>query len=124
MYATCVELLSLPLAPSIVANNIIDVVYRGYAIIPSDNLPQYINAIGIVLAHLPETYWSVIYDRLQALLQSPRMLTWNHRLNAFQMFNYKMMHVSKFDRTYSSLLAIMHAVFHHMGCFKLATLPR
>uniref|UniRef100_A0A1A9X3H6 Mediator of RNA polymerase II transcription subunit 23 n=1 Tax=Glossina brevipalpis TaxID=37001 RepID=A0A1A9X3H6_9MUSC len=124
MYVTCVELLSLPLSPTIVANNIIDVALKGYALICPRDIHNYINAIGIVLAELPEQYWSVVYDRLQEILNLPKMLRWTYRFNAFELFNFKTVRQAMIDKTYAAILAVAHSVFHHMGCFKLATMTK
>lgn len=124
MYACCMELLSLPLTPKVVANNLIDVAYTGSVQIPIEDLPRYINAIGILLAQLPESYWSVIYDRLQSCLNHPKMLCWSYRWNPFEMFNFKLMQSFRCDPTYVNILAVTHSTFQHMGCYKLATLAR
>ncbi|XP_061399738.1 mediator of RNA polymerase II transcription subunit 23 [Musca vetustissima] len=124
MYVTCVELLSLPVAPQIVANNIIDVIVKGYALIPQKEIHAYLNSVGIVLAELPEAYWSQIYERLLEALNSPKMLRWSYRFNAFEMFNFKMVREAMIEKTYAVILAVAHSVFHHMGGFKLATMTR
>lgn len=124
MYVTCVELLSLPVAPQIVANNLIDVIVKGYALIPQKEIHSYINAVGIVMAELPETYWSGIYERLQEVLNLPNMLRWSYRFNAFEMFNFKLVREAMVEKTFAVVLAVAHSIFHHMGGFKLATMTR
>jgi len=124
LYVTCVELLGLPVAPSLVANNLIDVIVSGYAIIPQKDIHSYINAVGIVLAALPEPYWSGIYDRLQDMLNTPNMLNWTYRFNAFELFNFKTVREAMLEKTYAVVLAVAHSVFHHMGAFKLAAMTR
>ncbi|XP_037947513.1 mediator of RNA polymerase II transcription subunit 23-like [Teleopsis dalmanni] len=124
LYVTCVELLSLPVAPTVVANNIIDIIVKGYSQIPQKEIYSYINAVGIVLAALPEAYWSCIYDRLQEVLKSPKMLKWTYRFNAFQIFNFKTVREAMIDKSYVVVLAVAHSVFHHMGGFKLALMTK
>uniref|UniRef100_A0A1I8MQB3 Mediator of RNA polymerase II transcription subunit 23 n=1 Tax=Musca domestica TaxID=7370 RepID=A0A1I8MQB3_MUSDO len=121
-YVTCVELLSLPVAPQIVANNLIDVIVKGYALIPQKEIHAYLNSVGIVLAELPEAYWSQIYERLQEVMNSPKMLRWSYRFNAFEMFNFKMVREAMIEKTYAVILAVAHSIFHHMGGFKLGTM--
>lgn len=123
-YVTCVELLSLPLAPAIVANNLFDVLLKGYAMIPQNEIYNYINAIGIVMAELPEAYWSIMYDRLHDVLNSPQMLRWNYTTDAFQAFNFKIARRRMPDKIYAVTLALVHSILHHMGCFKLATITK
>lgn len=124
MYVTCVELLSLPVSPQIVANNLIDVIVKGYALIPQKEIHSYINAVGIVLAELPEAYWSVIYERLQEVLNLPQMLRWTNRFNAFEMCNFKLVREAMVEKNFAVVLAVAHSVFHHMGGFKLATMTK
>ena len=76
---TCVELLGLPVGPQAVANNLIDVIVKGYTIIANQNIHGWINSIGLIMAALPEAYWSVIYDRLQDIIKSGQMTEWPHR---------------------------------------------
>lgn len=116
------ELLSLPVAPQIVANNLIDVIVKGYALIPQKEIHAYLNSVGIVLAELPEAYWSQIYERLQEVMNSPKMLRWSYRFNAFEMFNFKMVREAMIEKTYAVILAVAHSIFHHMGGFKLGTM--
>ncbi|KAH8305992.1 hypothetical protein KR018_009354 [Drosophila ironensis] len=124
LYVTCVELLGLPVAPAMVANNIIDVIVSGYAVIPQKEIHSYINAVGIVLAALPEPYWSGIYDRLQDMLNTPNMLNWTYRFSAFELFNFKTVREAMLEKSYAVVLAVAHSVFHHMGAFKLAAMTR
>lgn len=124
LYVTCVELLGLPVAPSVVANNIIDVIVNGYAVIPQKEIHSYINAVGIVLAALPEPYWCGIYDRLQDMLNTPNMLNWTYRFSAFELFNFKTVREGMLEKSYATVLAVAHSVFHHMGAFKLAAMTR
>ncbi|XP_053964046.1 mediator of RNA polymerase II transcription subunit 23 [Anastrepha ludens] len=124
LYVTCVELLSLPIAPSIVANNVVDVIVKGYSLIPQKEIHNYINAVGIILAALPETHWSVIYDRLQDALNAPKMVKWNYRFSAFELFNFKTVCESMIEKNYVLILAVAHSIFHHMGGFKLASMTK
>jgi len=111
LYVTCVELLGLPVAPSLVANNLIDVIVSGYAIIPQKDIHSYINAVGIVLAALPEPYWSGIYDRLQDMLNTPNMLNWTYRFNAFELFNFKTVREAMLEKTYAVVLAGLDDIY-------------
>uniref|UniRef100_A0A1B0GBY7 Mediator of RNA polymerase II transcription subunit 23 n=1 Tax=Glossina morsitans morsitans TaxID=37546 RepID=A0A1B0GBY7_GLOMM len=124
MYVTCAELLNLPLAPKIVADNVIDVVLKVYVLISSRETHNYINAISIVLAELPDTYWSVVYEGLQEVLNLPRMLRWTYRFNVFELLNFRTVRQTMVDKTYAAILAVTHSVFHHMGCFKLVTITK
>ncbi|XP_036318081.1 mediator of RNA polymerase II transcription subunit 23-like isoform X2 [Rhagoletis pomonella] len=50
--------LSLPIAPSIVAGNVVGAVVKGYSLTPQKEIQNYINAVGIILAALPKKYWN------------------------------------------------------------------
>ena len=56
LYVTCVELMAVPVAPNLVANSLLDVVAKGYTVIPSDEIHLWINCVGLLLAALPECY--------------------------------------------------------------------
>lgn len=86
LHVTCVELLGLPVGPQVVGNAILDVIVKGYTIIPQNQIHDWINGIGLIMAALPETYWSVIYDRLQSILTSNEMVDWQYRLEIFFLF--------------------------------------
>lgn len=63
------KMFSLPVGPQGVANNLIDVVLKGYTVIPQDQIHSWINAIGIIMSTLPEAYWRwVIWCYHQFLL--------------------------------------------------------
>lgn len=38
--------------------------------VPRDALPDWINAIGLVLTALPESYWAVLNDRILKLIET------------------------------------------------------
>ncbi|XP_050073432.1 mediator of RNA polymerase II transcription subunit 23 [Anopheles maculipalpis] len=122
LYVTCVELLGLPVGPTVVANSIIDVLVKGYTVVPNAVIHNWANTIGLLMAALPEAYWSVIYERLQGALNSKSMKEWVYRQSPFEMFNFKIVKESMLDRSYVTVLAIVHSIFHHFGIGQLATI--
>lgn len=82
----------------------------------------WINAIGILLAALPETYWSVIYDRMRDVIKSTKMELWNYRYSPFELFNYKIVDEALLEKTYVLLLAIAQSVLHHSSIGQLSTI--
>ena len=56
LYVTCVELMTLPDKPSVVGELLIDVILEGHSHISPDRLPDWINALGLILSNLPEAY--------------------------------------------------------------------
>lgn len=122
LYITCVELLSLPVGPQGIANNLIDAIVKGYTVIPSNQIHSWINAVGVLMAALPEPYWSVIYDRLQEILTTTKMTEWSYRHSPFEMFNFKTVKEAMLDRTYVLLMAIAQSILHHSSIGQLTTL--
>lgn len=122
LYVTCVELLSLPVGPQVIANNVIDTIVKGYTVIPQEHIHCWINGIGILMAALPESYWSVIYDRIHDLLISPKMLEWKYRFSPFELFNFKTVQEAILEKSYVLLLAIAHSILHHSSIGQLSTL--
>ncbi|XP_049544481.1 mediator of RNA polymerase II transcription subunit 23 [Anopheles darlingi] len=122
LYVTCVELLGLPVGPSVVANSIIDVLVKGYTVVPTGVVHNWANTIGLIMAALPEAYWCVIYERMQEALRSPAMKQWTYRQSPFEMFNFKVVREAMLDRSYVTVLAIVHSTFHHFGIGQLATI--
>lgn len=114
------ELLSLPVGPQGVANSIIDVIIKGYTVIPPDQLHSWINAVGILMAKLPEAYWIVMYDRLHDTITS--LTEWKFRFSPFDMFNFKTVKEAMLEKKYVLLLAISHSILHHSSIGQIATL--
>lgn len=122
LYVTCVELLSLPVSPTIVANNIIDVIVKGYTVIPHGEIHGWINVVGLLLTALPKPYWSVIYDRLQETLQSEKMTEWPYRFSPFELFNFKTVNEAMIEKKYVLLLAVAHSILHHSSIGQMVTI--
>lgn len=120
LYVTCVELLSLPVSPTVVANNIIDVIVKGYTVIPQNEIHGWINVVGLLLTALPKCYWSVIYDRLQDVLKSDKMT--EYRFTPFEMFNFKTVTEAMIERKYVLLLAVAHSILHHSSIGQMVTI--
>lgn len=114
--------MSLPVGPQVVANNIIDVIIKGYTVIPQGQIHSWINAVGILMAALPEAYWSIIYDRLHETITSPKMTEWKYRFSPFDMFNFKTVKEAMLEKNYVLLLAISHSILHHSSIGQIATL--
>ncbi|VVD00952.1 unnamed protein product [Leptidea sinapis] len=109
LYVTCVEIMSLPIAPNIVGNSILDVITVGFIVIPSDKLQLWINAIGIIMAALPEAYWVVLYDRILELISTPELVEWTSEYTPFQLFALNTNYDAMVENKYSFLLALAHA---------------
>ncbi|XP_058805221.1 mediator of RNA polymerase II transcription subunit 23-like isoform X2 [Phymastichus coffea] len=124
-YVTCVELMALPVPPNEVANNLLDVVAKGYTIIASDEIHTWINSIGIILTSLPECYWSTLHIRLVETITNPGLSNWQFdNLSPFQLYNFNLTHNSFLENKYSYMLALAHSVWHHAGVGQISTMAQ
>lgn len=122
LYTTCVELMALSAGPTAVANGLLDVVAKGYVMIPSADIHQWINAIGLILSALPISYWSVLHERLLTTLSE--LDTWVYDVSPFRMFNFRETHLGFLHNRFSYMLALAHSVWHHAGPGQIASVPR
>ncbi|KAJ8970204.1 hypothetical protein NQ314_001351 [Rhamnusium bicolor] len=122
LYTSCVELMALSAGPSAVANGLLDVVAKGFVMIPSEEIHQWINAIGLILAALPVSYWSVLHDRLLSTLSE--LETWPFDCSPFRLFDFKETHAGLLHNRFSYMLALAHSVWHHAGPGQIASVSR
>ena len=103
------------------------IVFR-HTMLSRDCVESWMNAIGLILTSLPESYWSVILTRITEHLVSlssregPATLV--GKIATEQLFNYNLMHHTLTDLQSSYLLALAHAIFHHSSIGQLSTLPQ
>lgn len=114
--------MALSAGPKVVASSLLDVVTRGYTAIPSADMHQWINAIGLVLAALPMSYWSVLLDRLLETLNE--LEQWPFDCSPFRLFNFEETHNGLLHNRFSYMLALAHSVWHHAGPGQMASVPR
>ncbi|KAL1116974.1 hypothetical protein AAG570_004302 [Ranatra chinensis] len=124
LYVTCVELMAVPVPPNIVANNLLDVITKGYTVIPSSQIQMWINSVGLVMVALPESFWSVLHDRLIDIITCSQLNNWPYRNSPFQMFDFSVTHNALLENKFSYTLATTHAIWHHAGVGQIATIPQ
>ncbi|BES98684.1 Mediator of RNA polymerase II transcription subunit [Nesidiocoris tenuis] len=124
LYVTCVELMALPVSPSTVANSLLDVVVKGYTVVPPNQIQLWINSVGLVMSALPDSFWVILQDRLVEVITCPKLTNWTYRNSPFQLFNFTATHNSLLDNKFSYTLALAHAIWHHAGVGHLATIPQ
>ncbi|XP_044767025.1 mediator of RNA polymerase II transcription subunit 23 [Coccinella septempunctata] len=122
LYTTCVELMALSVGATAVANGLLDVVLKGYVLIPQADIHQWINAIGLILAALPISYWSVLLDRLLVTLGN--LTSWPFQCSAFRLFNFNETHHGLLHNEFSYTIALAHSVWHHAGPGQIACVPK
>ncbi|GFG29793.1 hypothetical protein Cfor_03295 [Coptotermes formosanus] len=124
LYVTCVELMAVPVTPALVGTNLLDVVAKGYTVIPSNQIHMWINSVGLIMAALPDSYWSVLHDRLVEVITSPQLTQWKYRNTPFQLFNFAATHDSLLENKFSYTLALAHSMWHHAGVGQISTVPQ
>ncbi|XP_022708569.1 mediator of RNA polymerase II transcription subunit 23-like isoform X1 [Varroa jacobsoni] len=120
LHVTCIELMALPVAPAAVANGLLDVILLGHShnVVPRDALPDWINAIGLVLTALPESYWAVLNDRILKLIETLPPTT-----DIFQYMDLAGKQKSYTESSTSYVVALVHAVWYHASIGQLSQIP-
>jgi mediator of RNA polymerase II transcription subunit 23 len=102
---------------------ILDVVLESSYFIPHQEFPDWVNAIGLLIANLPEAYWEGLYQRLATALASAPLSQWTLLQSPFRVFNIEEVNECREPNSLSLLLALSHSVFHHSGFSQIQTLP-
>lgn len=68
-----------------------------------------------MLSALPESYWNVIYDRLEEIIKHPQMTEWTYRQSPFDMFSFRTVQYALLETKFVMILALAHSVFHHFN---------
>lgn len=113
LHVTCVELMSLPLVPSIVGNNLLDVISKGYTVIPVDQLQSWINSVGLIMAALPDSYWTMLHERIFEIITCSQIVDWQYQKSPFQLFNLITTKNALLENKFSLTLAMAHSIWYH-----------
>ena len=69
--------------------SILDVILESsYLITDRDEIPDWINSIGVLISNLPESYWDGLYSRLISALTTTPLVQWTIPQDAFKVFNF------------------------------------
>ncbi len=99
---------------------------------PQLDLPDWINALGLLLSNLPDGYWDGLSQRLVAAVNSPPLTQWAAAaasgVSPFRMFTPEGARSASSAGVFfggnssgvsnyslSLLLALAHATYHHCG---------
>jgi mediator of RNA polymerase II transcription subunit 23 len=93
-----------------------------YTLIPPQQMELWINSVGLIMAAMPDSYWSVMNERLVEVTQS--LSTWNYRNSPFQLFNFASTHDCLLENKYSYTLALAHSLWHHAGPGQISSIPQ
>jgi len=80
------------------------------------------NAVGLVLMALPETYWNVLNEKIIEVIKSPQLT--NMGRSFLDMFDFLPCQSMFVENTCSYLVAVAHSVWHHAGIGQLSILPQ
>ena len=122
LHATCVELMALPVASPVVGGTVLDVILKNSTQIPREKVMAWMNAVGLVLTALPESYWTVLNDRILDTLQSPQLTNLGPAF--YHRFDFQACQNMYSESQCSYLVALSHAIWHHAGIGQLSVLPQ
>ena len=115
-----------------IGGQLLDVVINTSHLIPAEELPDWINSVGLVTSYLPEAYWEGLHGRIISALSSQPLSQWNLPDNPFEVFEMRDAggetrggdaSDSGSARSLALLLACAHSVYHHAGFAQIQTLP-
>lgn len=121
LYVTCVEILALPGKPFDVSNQLINVVANSHKNISRQDIELWINAIGLIFTALPESYSSVLKERLVELLKNPRAFLGK---SFFHIFDFKNSHANFYENDMSYTMALSHSYWYHGTFGQLCLMPQ
>lgn len=125
LHVSCVELMALPSNPTIIANKLLDVLLKGYCDIPSGEVEEWVNAVGLLLTWLPEPYWLVIHDRIIELLQKPNLAApGSDSMDPFTLLNLEQLQSSRSDTSAALTVALAHSFWHHASFGQVGRIPQ
>ncbi|ODN05213.1 Mediator of RNA polymerase II transcription subunit 23 [Orchesella cincta] len=117
LHATCVEIMALPVTPTVAANGILEVMMCSRAEMDANeanmDVESWFNSTGLILVTLPESYWLLLHERIVSTIE--KLSTWSHKYTPLQLFNFKTVKNGFLYSEYANLLAITHAVWYHLG---------
>ncbi len=72
LYVTCVEIMALPSKePPHVCGHLLEVLLDHGNLLSEEDLPDWVNAVGLIISYLPEAYWEGLAQRLVGAINSP-----------------------------------------------------
>jgi mediator of RNA polymerase II transcription subunit 23 len=77
------------------------------------DVESWLNASGLLLVTLPDSYWLVLHDRIVSTVE--KLSTWSHKYSPLELFNFKTVKNGYLYNEYANLLALTHAVWYHLG---------
>ena len=105
-----------------------DVVTESHHLICPEDLPHWVNAIGLLLSNLPEAFSSCLGTRLMLTITTPPLIQWTLPQTIFQVLDAKEVNTLYQGPTNNTsklvhLLSLAHAFWHHSGPAQVINYP-
>ncbi|KAK0059322.1 mediator of RNA polymerase II transcription subunit 23-like isoform X2 [Biomphalaria pfeifferi] len=125
LHSICVELMALPISAQSVGEALIDVSLKPSSLLPPQkDMMSWYNAVGLILTALPESYWSVLNDRILKAITSPMLESPAAHHSPFKILNVSLSHLQNAEHQCSTILELCQGVWHHAGIGQLSHLPQ
>lgn len=76
------------------------------------------------MSALPDSYWTVLHDRLVETISCPKLALWDYSRCPFDMFNFTEVDNSWVVNKYVYVVAVAHAMWHHAGVGQILAVPQ
>jgi mediator of RNA polymerase II transcription subunit 23 len=113
VHATAIEFMTLPVAPTVVGNAILDLVLTSYVNQERSTISQWMNAIGLVMTALPSSYYSVLNTKILEYMKSPLLTNPAYTRDILHLMNFSDSHDWMYESQISYLIALTHSIWHH-----------
>lgn len=123
LHVTCIELMALPISASVVATNLINVVLIGHKVISRSNIESWMNAIGLVLTALPDSYSSVLMEKMLEMCDLPQLAVPGEIDDPFAVMDFCGSHNSMTEVHIGYIIGLTHAVWQHASVGQISLLP-
>ncbi|KAI1287629.1 Mediator of RNA polymerase II transcription subunit 23 [Halotydeus destructor] len=123
LHVTCIELMALPVSASAIANNLLNVILVGHKVVTKETIESWMNAIGLILTALPDSYWSVLMDKIVETLQSPILAKAGQIKEPFELMDFCSNIGSSNEVQLGYVIGLSHAVWHHASVGQISLLP-
>lgn len=123
VYATAIELMTLPVSPTVVGNAILDLVLTSYVNQDRSSMSQWMNAIGLIMTALPPPYYTVLNTKILEYMKSPLLTNPAYTRDILHLMNFCDSHEWMYESQISYLVALTHAIWHHSSTGQIFLLP-
>nr|KAG5705861.1 hypothetical protein BaRGS_030751 [Batillaria attramentaria] len=118
-----VDIVSRLVNSNVVGSALLEVALKSCSQLPHENLMDWMNAIGLILTALPESYWVVLNERIMGAITHPS-LTSGSTSYPYHLYGFSTCHAMLAETDTSHVLGLCHAVWHHAGIGQLSHLPQ